>query len=171
MTSTLSWNQTLHQTRGDSVAKTPTTLTRITGVGPVIAGCLLGRVGDPRRFPTGGHSASYAGAASVEVSSGDTRRHRPSRAGDRQLNAALHMIAIVQIRITDSERARLLPPQTHRRPDQEGSPSMPETTPRRSRLEKHDPRPSRRRHTPHRHGLTERRPRIMHNRGNKSCQA
>jgi hypothetical protein len=52
---------------------------------------------------TAGHFASYAGAAPVEVSSGDTRRHRLSRAGDRQLNAALHMIAIVQIRITDSD--------------------------------------------------------------------
>ncbi|MEI2786574.1 MAG: IS110 family transposase [Candidatus Nanopelagicales bacterium] len=65
-------------------------MTRITGIGPVIAGRLLGRTGDPRRFPSGGHFASYAGAAPIEVSSGDIRRHRLSRAGDRQLNSAPH---------------------------------------------------------------------------------
>lgn len=32
-----------------------------------------------------------------EVSSGDVQRHRLSRAGDRQLNYALHVIAITQI--------------------------------------------------------------------------
>ncbi|MGY2058155.1 transposase [Nocardia gipuzkoensis] len=41
----------------------------------------------------------------IEVSSGDTRRHRLSRAGDRQLNYALHVIAITQIRRDTAGRA------------------------------------------------------------------
>lgn len=36
--------------------------------------------------------ASYCGVAPIEVSSGDVQRHRLSRAGDRQLNYALHVI-------------------------------------------------------------------------------
>ena len=43
-------------------------------------------------------SPPYAGVAPIEVSSGDVVRHRLSRAGDRQLNYALHVIAITQIR-------------------------------------------------------------------------
>jgi len=34
----------------------------------------------------------------VEASSGDLRRHRLSRAGNRQLNAAVHVVAICQAR-------------------------------------------------------------------------
>lgn len=36
--------------------------------------------------------------APLEASSGDVRRHRLSRAGDRQLNCVLHIMAITQIR-------------------------------------------------------------------------
>jgi transposase len=41
--------------------------------------------------------ASYTGAAPVEVASGGRARHRLSRAGDRQLKHALHVIALVQV--------------------------------------------------------------------------
>ncbi|WP_422740740.1 transposase [Micromonospora sp. WMMD729] len=34
----------------------------------------------------------------MEVSSGDVQRHRLSRAGDRQLNYALHVMAMAQIK-------------------------------------------------------------------------
>ncbi len=40
-----------------------------------------------------------------EVSSGDTVRHRLSRSGDRQLNYALHIMAIAQIRYDSPGRA------------------------------------------------------------------
>jgi transposase len=46
--------------------------------------------------------ANYAGAAPVEVASADKARHRLSRSGDRQLNAALHTVAITQIRTSGS---------------------------------------------------------------------
>jgi transposase len=41
----------------------------------------------------------HAGGAPVPVSSGRTDRHRLSRGGTRQLNAALHRIAITQLRL------------------------------------------------------------------------
>ncbi|UOT03708.1 IS110 family transposase [Rhodococcus opacus] len=41
--------------------------------------------------------ASYTGTAPIEAFSGDVVRHRLSRAGDRQLNCALHSMATTQI--------------------------------------------------------------------------
>jgi transposase len=46
--------------------------------------------------------ANYAGAAPVQVASADKARHRLYRSGDRQLNAALHTVAITQIRTPGS---------------------------------------------------------------------
>jgi len=81
----------------DTVAALGSRLPETVGVGPVIAGRLLGRTGRASRFPTAAHFASYTGAAPVEVASGEHARHRLSRAGDRQLNHALHIIALVQV--------------------------------------------------------------------------
>jgi transposase len=75
-----------------------TTLTQLYGVGPVLAAKLLGHAGDITRFPSRDHFASYTGTAPVEASSGDVRRHRLNRGGNRQLNTALHLIAVCQIR-------------------------------------------------------------------------
>jgi transposase len=75
-----------------------TTLTEVYGVGPVLAAKLLGHAGDITRFPDRDHFASYTGAAPIEASSGDVRRHRLNRGGNRQLNTALHLIAVCQIR-------------------------------------------------------------------------
>jgi transposase len=57
-----------------------------------------GHAGDITRFPDRDHFASYTGTAPVEASSGDVRRHRLNRGGNRQLNCALHLIAVCQIR-------------------------------------------------------------------------
>lgn len=56
---------------------------------------------DRRRglVPLRGLLAMHAGVAPVPVSSGRTDRHRLSRGGNRQLNAALHRIAITQLRL------------------------------------------------------------------------
>jgi len=54
--------------------------------------------GDVHRFPSRHHYASYCGTAPIEASSGDLRRHRLSRAGNRQLNSAMHVIAVCQAR-------------------------------------------------------------------------
>jgi transposase len=82
-----------------------TTLTRIYGVGPVGAGLILGEVGDVSRFPTRNHFASYTGTAPIAVSSGDHNRHRLSRSGNRQLNHAIHIASIAQIRYDTPGRA------------------------------------------------------------------
>jgi transposase len=68
------------------------------GIGPILAAKLLGEVGDVRRFATKQRFAAHNGTAPVEASSGEVIRHRLSRAGNRKLNHALHLIAIVQIR-------------------------------------------------------------------------
>jgi transposase len=73
-------------------------LTGLFGVGPVIAGRILAEVGDVARFPTKDTFASYNGTAPIDVSSGDQVRHRLSRAGNRRINHALHMMAVTQIR-------------------------------------------------------------------------
>lgn len=82
---------------------TGTTLTQVCGIGPLTAARILARTGSIYRFPTQNHFAAYAGAAPREVSSGDIIRHRLSRGGDRQLNYALHVIAITQIAMTTGD--------------------------------------------------------------------
>jgi transposase len=75
-----------------------TILTRIFGVGPILAATIIGAVGNVGRFPSKGHFASYAGTAPVEASSGEVVRHRLSLGGNRKLNYALHMVATSQAR-------------------------------------------------------------------------
>ncbi len=64
----------------------------------MLAAKFLGEVGDIRRFPSNHPSAAHSGTAPLEASSGQVVRHRLSRAGDRKLNHALCMMAIVQVR-------------------------------------------------------------------------
>jgi transposase len=81
-----------------AVAECRTTLVELFGVGPVLAATFLGEVGDVRRFPTKHHFAAHTGTAPLEASSGQVIRHRLSRSGDRKLNHALYMMAMVQVR-------------------------------------------------------------------------
>jgi transposase len=90
--------KTASQTIRTAVREHGTTLTQVVGVGVVLAAKLLGHAGDITRFPDRDHVASYSGTAPVEASSGDVRRHRLNRGGNRQLNTALHLIAVCQIR-------------------------------------------------------------------------
>jgi transposase len=80
-----------------ALTQTPTSLPGLFGVGPVLAAKLLGEVGDVGRFASKARFASYTGTAPIEASSGEVVRHRLSRAGNRQLNHALHLMAICQI--------------------------------------------------------------------------
>lgn len=79
-------------------AESGTILTSIVDIGPVCAALIIGHVGDVARFATSGHFASYNGTAPLEASSGERRRHRFNHHGNRQLNYALHIIAVVQLR-------------------------------------------------------------------------
>src|SRR3954451_4145732 len=76
----------------------PSAVQNIRGLGPVTTALILGEAGDVRRFPSKAHFASYTGTAPLDASSGDTVRHRLNRGGNRRLNYALHIAALVQIR-------------------------------------------------------------------------
>jgi transposase len=88
------------------VAATGTTLTTLYGIGPLTAGRILAETGDIARFASKDKFASYNGTAPIDVSSGEQARHRLSRAGNRRINHALHMMAVTQIRYpcTDGRR-------------------------------------------------------------------
>jgi transposase len=77
------------------------------GCGTLTAAILIGRTAGAERFPTDGHFASLAGVAPIPASSGLNQRHRLHRGGDRQLNRALHVIAITRGRIDPETRAYL----------------------------------------------------------------
>jgi transposase len=87
----------------EMVAQTGTTLMQLCGIGPSGAARLLVEVGDITRFPSKAHFASWNGTAPIDASSGDHVRHRLSRAGNRQINRVLHIMAVVQLRRTDTE--------------------------------------------------------------------
>ena len=75
-----------------------TTITQIFGVGPVVAAIVLATPADVTRFPTAARFAAFTGTAPIEASSGPYTIHRLSRRGNRQLNHAIHIAAVTQIR-------------------------------------------------------------------------
>ena len=79
----------------------------LPGCGAVSAAKLLGEIGPIERFETDAQLARHAGVAPLEASSGKHRRHRLDRGGNRQLNCALHRIAITQGRVHAPARAYL----------------------------------------------------------------
>jgi transposase len=68
------------------------------GFGPLTAGKLLGEIAGAGRFATEAKLARAAGVAPIPVSSGKTNRHRLDRGGNRQLNTAVHRIALTRAR-------------------------------------------------------------------------
>ena len=74
------------------------------GCGPVTAAIIIGHTAGAKRFPTDACFARHAGTAPIPARSGNTKRHRLHRGGDRQLNHALHIIALSRAR-TDPPRA------------------------------------------------------------------
>lgn len=86
-----------------AVKASGTTVTEVFGVGPYVAGTVIGYVVDVGRFADRDHFASYNGTAPIEVSSGGHKVFRLSRRGNRRLNHAVHMAAVTQIRFRHSE--------------------------------------------------------------------
>src|SRR5487761_1695466 len=86
-----------------AVRASGTTVTDVFGVGPVIAGTVIGDAGDVSRFPSRDHFAAYDGTAPVEVSSGNRKIYRLSLRGNRRINHAIHMAAVTQIRHRHSD--------------------------------------------------------------------
>jgi transposase len=81
-----------------AVVTSGTTLCDIVGVGPICAATILGYTGDIERFPNRAHFATYNATAPLEASSGGRTRHRLNPRGNRQLNFAIHIAAVVQVR-------------------------------------------------------------------------
>ena len=94
-------------TPATAVQATGTCLTRLFGVGPVIAAAVIGDVRDVSRFGSRDHFAACNGTAPVEVSCGPRKTCRLSRRGNRRLNHAIHMAAVTQIRHRHSGRCQV----------------------------------------------------------------
>jgi transposase len=71
-------------------------LLALPGVGILTAAKLVTEAGDLRRFRSADAFAALAGVAPIPASSGQTRRMRLNRGGNRQLNRALYTIATNQ---------------------------------------------------------------------------
>jgi transposase len=84
------------------------------GVGPICAARLIVSSGNPTRMRSEASFAALAGTSPVEASSGPRKRHRLNRGGDRQLNSALHLIALNRTRFHPETAAY------HARPLQRG---------------------------------------------------
>jgi transposase len=82
-------------------------LLQLAGCGPLSAAKLLCEIGPIERFPSDAQLARHAGVAPLDASSGKHQRHRLDRGGNRQLNCALHRIAITQGRVHPPARAYL----------------------------------------------------------------
>lgn len=78
-----------------------------TGCGTLTAATLIGRTAGAKRFGSDASFARQAGIAPIQASSGKRARHRLHRGGDRQLNRALHVIAITRARVDPPTRAYL----------------------------------------------------------------
>lgn len=76
------------------------------GCSTICAAKLLVALGDnAERIKSEAAFASLCGVAPIEASSGRVKRHRLSRAGNRQANSALYLIAIVRMRCDDRTKA------------------------------------------------------------------
>lgn len=82
-------------------------LLALEGCGGLTAAKIVGETADISRFGSRGAYAMNNGTAPIPVWSGNRTRFRLNRGGNRQLNAALHRIAITQIRMTGRGRAYL----------------------------------------------------------------
>jgi transposase len=82
-------------------------LLTIVGCGPLTAAKIVAETAGVDRFRSAAAYARLTGTAPLPVGSGDVHRHRLNRRGNRQLNAALHRIAITQARWHPGARALL----------------------------------------------------------------
>jgi transposase len=74
-------------------------LLALPGCGTLTAAKLIAEAAGVERFASDAKLAKLAGVAPLDASSGKQQRHRLNRKGNRQLNLALHRIAITQARV------------------------------------------------------------------------
>ena len=83
---------------GDLTSTVSPTLLELVGCGPLSAAKIVAETAGIGRFRSRAAFAAHNGTAPIPVWSGNLVRHRLNRGGNRQLNAALHRIAITQLR-------------------------------------------------------------------------
>jgi transposase len=91
----------------EQVSRLAPALLEIAGVGALTAAKIVAETADVRRFRSKDCFARHIGTAPLPVWSGNRVRHRLSRTGNRQLNAAIHRIAVTQMRIHEHAKAYL----------------------------------------------------------------
>jgi transposase len=74
-------------------------LLAVPGIATLTAAKLIAEIANIARFSTDAQLAMYGGVAPLDASSGRQQRHRLNRTGNRQLNRAMHFIALTQLRI------------------------------------------------------------------------
>jgi transposase len=82
-------------------------LLELVGCGTLTAAKLVGEIAGVDRFAGDAKLAKHSGTAPLPASSGEVVRHRLNRKGNRQLNCALHRIAVTQARMHPPARAYL----------------------------------------------------------------
>jgi transposase len=91
---------TLAKRIGDRVRQVAPVLLALPGCGELTAAKLVGEAAGVTRFKSEAAFARHAGVAPIPVWSGNTAgRVWMTRSGNRQINAALHRIAVTQIRL------------------------------------------------------------------------
>jgi len=80
-------------------------LLEVSGVGPIVAATVLTAWSHPGRCRSDAAFAMLAGTAPIPASSGKTVRYRLNRSGDRQLNRALHTVALSRLQRDERTRA------------------------------------------------------------------
>jgi transposase len=88
--------KTLEQELAVLVAQVAPALLAERGCGVLIAAKLVGEIAGIQRFATDSKLARIAGSAPIPASSGSTIRHRLDRGGNRQINCALHRLALTK---------------------------------------------------------------------------
>ncbi len=81
-------------------------LRAVEGCGALTAAKIVART-HGATYATDHKLAMLAGTAPLDASSGRQQRHRLNRRGDRQLNAAMHRIAVTQMRMYEPARTYL----------------------------------------------------------------
>jgi transposase len=95
-----------HELAGLVTVLTPQLLDE-RGCGVLTAAKLIGEIAGVQRFSSDAKLARLAGSAPIPASSGSTSRHRLDRGGNRQLNCALHRLAVTKGRL-DPDTANYL---------------------------------------------------------------
>jgi transposase len=91
----------------DRVTPVATELLTIPGVGALTAAKLHGEIAGIDRFSRSAQLARISGTACVPVWTGNHEKHRLDRGGNRQINAAVHRVAITQARCHPPAQALL----------------------------------------------------------------